>query len=222
MTRPEIAGKVGTFRYSRRAEGESPVSGLRYTRRNVTITAFTHPTPPESTMTRCAFILPALLFPLTLCAEDKKPTVFASKEGKFTVAMPEKPSEKTSKIPTDLGQLELHIFIVDQKERAYLVTYSDYPAGTVKDNADKILTGVVEGNAKSLKSKVASEEKITIGKKKHPGREIKIEMPDKKGLYRARIYLVGDRLYQVVALGPEEFAKGKEVDEYLKSFAVEE
>lgn len=173
-------------------------------------------------MTRCAFTLSALLFPLALCAEDKKPTPFASKEGKFTVAMPAKPSEKTSKIPTDAGQLELHIFVLDQKDRAYLVTYSDYPAGTVAGNADKILAGVIEGNAKSLKSKVASEEKITLGKKKHPGREIKIEMPDKKGLYRARIYLVGDRLYQVVALGPDEFAKGKAVDDYLKSFTVDE
>jgi hypothetical protein len=43
-------------------------------------------------------------------------------------------------------------------------------------------------------------------------------MPDKKQLYRARVFLVGDRVYQVVALGPEEFAKGKEVDDYLKSF----
>ena len=173
-------------------------------------------------MKRCAFTLLALLFPLALCAEDKKPTVFASKEGKFTVALPEKPSEKTSKVPTDAGQLELHIFVLDQKDRAYLVTYSDYPAGTVKDNADKVLTGVVEGNAKSLKGKVASEEKITIGKKKYPGREIRIEMDDKKGLYRARVYLVGDRLYQVVALGPDEFAKGKAVDDYLKSFAIDE
>jgi hypothetical protein len=173
-------------------------------------------------MKRFGFALLVLLLPLALCAEDKKPVDFASKTGKFSVTLPEKPAEKTSKVPTDLGKLELHIFIVDQKDRAFLVTYSDYPPKTVGDNAEKLLAGVIEGNAKSLKGKVLSDEKITIGKGKYPGREVRIEMPDKKGLYRARIYIVGDRLYQVVALGPDEFAKSKAVDDYMKSFTIEE
>jgi hypothetical protein len=41
-------------------------------------------------------------------------------------------------------------------------------------------------------------------------------------LYRARIFLVGDRMYQVVALGPDEFAKSKAVDDYLNSFEIDE
>src|SRR5690348_9246442 len=133
-------------------------------------------------MTRFSFALLVLLFPLALCAEDKKPVIFTSKEGKFTVAVPDKPSEKTSKVPTSAGQLELHIFTVDQKDHAYIFTYSDYTPGTVKNNADKLLATVVEGNVKSLKGKVVSDEKITIGKS-HPGRAVLIEMPDKKGLY---------------------------------------
>lgn len=173
-------------------------------------------------MIRFTPALLVLLFPLVLTAEDAKPVAFTSKEGKFSVTLPVKPTEKTTTTKTDAGEVKIHLFLVDQKDRAYIVTYSDYPAGTVGANADKVLGGVAAGNVKSLKGKLASEEKITIGKNKHPGRDIRVEMPEKKGLYRAHIFLVGDRLYQVVALGPDEFAKSKAVDDYLKSFAIEE
>jgi hypothetical protein len=176
-------------------------------------------------MTRFAPALLVIFFPLAVGAQDKKDVPpFQSKDGKFTVALPDKPTEQTNKVPTAVGQLEMHMFVIDQKDRAYLVTYSDYPKDSVVDKADKVLDGVVDGNAKALKGKLASQDKITItvGKKDYPGREITVELPDKKGLYKARAFLVGDRLYQVVALGPEDFVKGKGVDEYLKSFKVTE
>ena len=132
------------------------------------------------------------------------------------------PTEKTNKVMTDVGELDLHAFIVDQQDRAMVVMYSDYPPGSVGGNTDKVLNGCIEGNVKALKGKLLTEEKITLGKAKHAGREIRIEMPDKKSIYRARIYLVGDRLYQVVVLGPDDFAKGKAVEDFLKSFAIDE
>jgi hypothetical protein len=173
-------------------------------------------------MTRFGFALVILLSPLALCAEDKKPVSFTSKEGKFTVAVPEKPSSKTSKVPSDAGPIEVHMFVVDQKDRAYIMSYNDYPPASV-GNAEKMMNTVIEGNAKSLKGKVVADEKITIGKKNHPGRAITIEIGgDKKQIYKARVYLVGNRLYQVVALGPDDFAESKIVEDYLKSFTIEE
>lgn len=182
-------------------------------------------------MTRLAPLLLIALFPAALFAEDKKEekkddpksVVFASKDGKFTVTVPAKPTEKTNKVKIGAGEVEVHLFTVDQKDRAYIVSYTDYPPGRLDPDAEKVLAGVIDGNAKSLKGKVVADEKITIGKKKYPGHEIKIEFGgEKKSLYRARVYLVGARLYQVVALGPDEFAKSKAVDDYLKSFVLEE
>ena len=179
-------------------------------------------------MTRFAPALLVLAFPLALCAEDKKedkkptPTALKSKEGKFSVAMPDKPTERTNKVKTDIGELDLHAFLVDQTDRALVVMYSDYPDGSVAANTDKVLAGCIEGNVKALKGKLLTEDKITTGKAKFPGREIRIEMPDKKNTYRARLYLAGDRLYQVVVLGPDDFTKGKVVEDFLKSFAIDE
>ena len=163
-----------------------------------------------------------LLFPIALNAEDKKPEPFKSKEGKFSVAMSEKPKEQTNKVKTDVGEVDLHAFLVDQKDRAVVVMYSDYPAGSVAEKSEKVMAGCIEGNVKALKGKLLTEDKITIGKAKHPGREIRIEMPDKKSIYRARLFIVGDRLYQVVALGPDDYTKTKAVDDFMKSFAIDE
>ena len=177
-------------------------------------------------MNRFSFALLVALSPLALSAQDKKPEPFVSKGGKFSVALPGKPSEKVRKIKSGDREQDLHVFSVEQKAGtavvAYVVTYLDYPKGTVGEDKDKFLAGVVERNVGLLKGKVAAEEKITLGKDKHPGRDVRVDLPDKKQLYRARVFLVGDRVYQVVVLGPEEFVKGKEIDEYLKSFKVDE
>ena len=83
----------------------------------------------------------------------------------------------------------------------------DYPKGTVGADTDKFLAGVVERNVGQLKGKVSAEEKVTLGKDKHPGRDVRVDLPDKKQFYRARVFLVGDRVYQIVVLGPEEAAQ---------------
>jgi hypothetical protein len=173
-------------------------------------------------MIRFAPVLVLLVTALAPGAEEPKGGPFRSKEGKFSVALPDKPTEKTNKVKLDAGEVELHLFSVAQKDHAYVVTYNDFPKPAVGDDRDKFLTGVVERNVASLKGKLASDVKVALGKAKHPGREIRVEIPDQKRLYRARLFLVGDRLYQVVALGPDEFVKGKAVDDYLNSFAVDE
>jgi hypothetical protein len=176
------------------------------------------------------FLLLALLAP-ALVAEDKKPdpkdaktpATFVSKAGRFSVLVPGKPAEKTATVKVGGESAELHIFSATADGRSQVVTYSDYPAGVVGADKEKFLAGVVERNVGRLKGgKLTANEKVTLGKGKHPGRDVRVELPDKKRLYRARFYLVGSRLYQVVVLGPADAVKGKEADDFLNSFAVAE
>jgi hypothetical protein len=154
--------------------------------------------------------------------EEPKPVPFTSKEGKFTVTLPGQPASKTSKVVTSAGEVEAYLFLVDRKTHAYLVSYNDYKAGTVDPDPEKVLSQVVEATAKNLKGQVNRDEKITLGAKKYPGRDVLIALPGKKGLYRGRVYLVGNRLYQVVVIGPEELVKNSAVDAYFGSFKLEE
>jgi hypothetical protein len=180
-------------------------------------------------MTRLGTFLLLALLPPALAADDKKPdpkeakkpATFISKAGRFSVLLPGKPAEKTAKVQAGGQDAELHIFSATADSRSHVVTYSDYPAGVVGADKEKFLAGVVERNVERLKAgKLTANEKVSLGKGKHPGRDVRVELPDKKRLYRARVYLVGDRLYQVVVLGPTDAVKGKEADDFLNSFAV--
>lgn len=172
-------------------------------------------------MVRTALAL-VLLLPLAVVAQDKKDDVFHSKEGKFSIAMPSKPTENTTKVQTDLGKLDTHMFLGQKGMSAYLVFYSDYPKGSVGNNAEKVLEGVVSGNVKGSMGKLLSDQKMTIGKNKIPARQILVELTAAKQVYRSRVFLVGDRLYQVAVSGSEDFVKGKEADAFLDSFRLDE
>ncbi|MBM3979138.1 MAG: hypothetical protein FJ304_02420 [Planctomycetes bacterium] len=176
-------------------------------------------------MTRFGPVLLAALVPLALVAQEKKDELklapFASKAGKFTVALPGTPVEKTATAKAKSGDIPVNTFAVDLKDRAFIVTYTDFAAGSIDADANKFLSGVIERNAGHLKGKLAGDEKAALGKGKHPARDIRIEYGNKQ-TYRARVALVGTRLYQVVAIGPDEFTKSKTADDFFKSFAIDE
>lgn len=163
----------------------------------------------------------ALAIGATAAAEDK-PMKFQSKEGKFAIQFPGKPTESKQKQKTVVGDVDVYLFAIVQKDRAFLATYADYPRGTIaKQGLQDSLDKARDGNIKGVKGKLVSEKKITL-KKKDDGREALIALPDKNGAYRVRIYLVGDRLYQVLVAGPDDFAKGKDATAFLDSFEVKD
>lgn len=179
----------------------------------------------------CSALALAVLIPFVVSAEDKKDekkeekksVVFTSKAGKFSVTLPEKPTEKTNKVKVGDMDVDHFLFTVKQADRAQIVTYIDYPKMIIGGDKEKFIAGVVERNVENLKGgKAASNAPITIGKGKHPGRDVRVELPEQKRVYRLQAFLVGERVYQVVVLGPEEYVKSKEVDDFLKSFKVEE
>ncbi len=173
-------------------------------------------------MIRFGSALLVALVPLALAAQDTKPELFVSKDGKFSIALPGKAAESKNKAKVGDGTVDLYVFKVTHKSSAFIVTYSDYPKDKIGADKEKFVADRVEANVANLKGKVLSNEKLALGKGKHPGREARVELGEKKQLYRARVYLVGERVYQVVVLGPDEFVKGKEVDDYFASFKVDE
>jgi hypothetical protein len=144
---------------------------------------------------------------------------FTTNEGKFTVLMVGTPKEKKQVIKAAGSDTTLNFYVneIDAK-RALVVSFNDlsaFPPSAIDDILDKSTKSVNS----ALKGKVLSLTKISLGE--HPGREVQIRMPD-KGLYKAHILLVGNRLYQVIAVGPEEFMQSPPVAAYFKSFKVTE
>lgn len=101
----------------------------------------------------------------------------------------------------------------------YAVTYCDYPAGHVKNlGADNVLTGARNGAAASVGGMITSHKTISLGQ--HKGQEVKITDAAKGMETRNRMYLVGDRMYQVMVVRKGGSTDDAKAEEFFDSFEL--
>jgi hypothetical protein len=144
---------------------------------------------------------------------------FSSHEGAFSTLMPGTPTEKTQKVNTQAGTIDIHGFTLEQKSFTYMVSYNEYPDAIVQAaSADKILDAARDGGVSNVQGKLLSE--LIISLDKYPGREIRIEAADGKHTVKTRIYLVKNRLYQVLVVTPKEGSFSNDVTKFLDSFKL--
>jgi hypothetical protein len=163
-----------------------------------------------------------LLAPAALAARDTDDWVdFSPKGGKCTVKLPGKPKDMTREIDTPGGKLKVNIWGYEEgASGAYLISYTDFPEDSVDpDDTDAFFERVQGGIVGSSKGKVTSS-KNTKFQKKYPARDVKYTVPTIKGTGRVRMILIGDRLYQLMALGNDEFMESEEIDFYFNSFKL--
>jgi hypothetical protein len=164
----------------------------------------------------------SLALPILLgAAQEELPAgwkMVAPKEGRFTVAMPAEPMKKEKQVKTATEPLTVVMHIADgRNDSLFVVSYSDFrEADLKKGDVEKRLDQARDGAIASARGKQRSEEKIKL--KGHPGREIAIEK-DGEIVAKMRIYLVKNRLYQVMVLGN---APAKDVGIFLVSFDLNE
>ena len=143
--------------------------------------------------------------------------------GRFSILLPGTPQEAKQSVQTPGGAVELHLFAIELKNNAgaYILAFADYPAATVKEKgAEQLLTESRQAMlANTPGAKLAGEKKITFDG--HPGREVSIETSKPQpGIMRDKMYLVGNRLYQIMIAGPKEKVESREADKVFDSFKV--
>jgi hypothetical protein len=170
----------------------------------------------------------SLTLPLLLGAvQDDLPAgwkVFASKDGRFTVHMPKEPMDpKKQVVKTGTGELNVTLVIAEGRQDSYfVVSYSDFPPAVLKKGEeemrlDQACNGAVESSRGKLRG-VAKPIELAGG---YAGREIVIEK-DGAVIAKMRIYLVENRLYQIMVLGSGTIfsSKEKDVGIFLDSFRL--
>lgn len=134
---------------------------------------------------------------------------FSSPTGKFTVSLPGKPTEELD--TDDDGSVAKNFTVVDG-ETVYLITYSDLVSEVNQVNPIEIFDAVCEGYTADGDKLVNKHEVQLDG---HPGRLVELNTTD--GLVgKASMYLVGNRLYQLILISPDK-NKG---DRFFKSFHI--
>lgn len=142
---------------------------------------------------------------------------FSSKEGRFKVLLPGKPQERKQPVGNNIEQVQ---YLIDGGDRAYLIAYQDDANFKNADDAvvKQALGAGRDAAVASLKGKLLSQKEFKFDKK-YSGLEFQIDIPD-SGIYRSRIFMVKERLYQITVLGPKDVATSKEADKFLDSFKL--
>jgi hypothetical protein len=146
--------------------------------------------------------------------------VYESRTGGYTVWLPGKPTETTSEAGTGKNKHQMYQAQVKDvlSGLTLLVTYADF-SNTIFPDPDKALDAARDGATQQSGTKLVREDRIALGD--HPGRELRLALPSAKGvLFRLRIYLVGQRTYQLMVGGPEKAVEGASAETFFQSFRL--
>jgi|SRR5882724_4278908 len=141
---------------------------------------------------------------------------FKSTDENFIVSMPAEPEQEWTKGNSPLGNGH-HIYNLDQQNLSYTVSYSELDAAP-KDQKDikrifdisrDMVLAVRQGGLKGDKE---------IALDGFPGREVRIEVG--KELVILRIYVVKNRIYQLMTSQPKTKSENPDILKFYDSFRL--
>lgn len=118
---------------------------------------------------------------------------------------------------TEAGDIVITTYTCGDDTVAYVIAISDFPAGLIKpETIDNMYAGAVNTAAADSKGTIRSIMPYTLAN--YTGREALIDVIADKTVMHMRNFIVGNRFYQVLYLGPAGSEQSKECLEFLNSF----
>lgn len=147
---------------------------------------------------------------------------FSSEVGQFTISTPAPFEETHQSVETPVGPVDIYTFTAETEESAYVVAFSDYPAQIVEQSEpNQLLDSSRDGAVTNLGGTLVSESEIEIGG--NPGRSLVITTDtgtNEPAMINSRIYLVNNRLYQILVVSPQNQDLNATSEAFLKSFSL--
>ncbi len=169
-------------------------------------------------------LIPLLLaFCLSACSQAPQPRELKSAAGRFMVMAPTPLEEMVRPIESQGDRIELHLFSGQLGDTGYFVSYCDYPQGLIQpDKIEKMLEASRDGSVANVGGRLIREGKITL--MGNPGLEEVIETGGQAGpetrWLKGRLYIVGNRLYQIMVVTPKDQKSRPEAEAFLQSFKL--
>lgn len=142
-----------------------------------------------------------------------------SRDGRFTATFPG--AARISSTPVRSGDVTVRmtVYAFEKGPLNYYVSYSDYPPQTfVRLSQDQAYTNVINATLANVKGRKEREAEVKLGDV--TGREVFIDVPAQHATMRERLFLVGNRLYQIVYGGPPGSENAKPALDFLNSFTL--
>ncbi len=165
---------------------------------------------------RAALLL--ILAPFAGCAELPPPE-FVSKEYRFRAQFGGVP-----KVIEKVGVTQSTVYSVERPAGVFRVTITDLPipADDPAERASAYLISAKDDLIRAARAAQTADASTTLAGK-YPGRAFAATFGGAEpGAMRARIFLVGKRLYQVLAVGTAEYANSDAATAFLDSFQLTE
>ena len=178
----------------------------------------------------CLFIM---MTSLALSAQEHSPSpspststptdawaTFTSEPGRFSVLLPEIPTDKTDTTQSEHGPYTTHLFVVRTERSVFLIGWVDYDPSfnfNIQSELDANRDNFVNGlKSQGQSINVVSTTKITMNG--NPGIEFIAETPDT--VYKSRVYIIDRRPYQLIAGSSKTQDDTVNVAKFFQSFKM--
>lgn len=191
------------------------IPGATMTRRSATRVAVRYP---------CAVVLCLALAcaTLTACTRSEWQELAVGNAG-FSVLMRGQPRYTRQQLDTPSGTMFAHLYASDRPDSFFAVGYSDYPVALVVGAPPAALfAGVRDTWVRRINGVlVASDNSVKLAGQ-YPGLEFTAEgkLNGADTFVQARLYLVDQRLYQLIAMGRKGEVPQGVVNRFLNSFRL--
>jgi hypothetical protein len=144
-------------------------------------------------------------------------------EGGFRILMRGQPNYTKQNVETPAGRMTAHLYSSDRPASYYAVGYSDYPlALVVGQDAETVFAGVRDTWVRRVGGRLVGGERKLMLAGKHPGLEFVAEgtAQGAAAIVQARVFLVDQRLYQLIAMGRKNEVPQGDINRFLNSFEL--
>jgi hypothetical protein len=141
----------------------------------------------------------------------------------FAVLMRGDPHYTKQELDTPRGRMVAHLYSSDRRDSYFAVGYADYPLALVVGSPpEQVFGGVRDTWVRRVSGRLVSSDNSIKLDGKYPGLEFTAEgrMKDADTFVQARLFLVDQRLYQLVAMGRKEDVPQGVINRFLNSFRL--
>jgi len=167
-------------------------------------------------------ILITLLTALFMTGCGAKLKEFRSKSGNFSVKAPAQLAEQPQTVDTSSGKTEAHTYLAESDGILYVAAYSVFSDEIISQGTtEEFLNNARDSMLASINGKLVLETRKSL--EDYPGRELVVDMKKADGtdgFMKARLYLVNNRLYQLMVIAGTVDASAETITQFLDSFKL--
>ncbi|MEM9849774.1 MAG: hypothetical protein AAF847_17925 [Bacteroidota bacterium] len=165
-----------------------------------------------------------LLGLLGLLASDW--VLYEAKDESFSILAPDELQEKIDTFQTDLGELHYHTLYHQSTEatgnQVYMLSYCDYPAGTIHSDSTDILQDFFEETIETATFSINGELMYQADESvfNYPGKYWRIDYRKGTAVIKTKAFVVDNRYYAIQVVATKARHINPDSDKFMNSFRL--